>query len=68
MHTLCCRESLLLVGHAVEVLGQHDIFQSSEVWDQVELLEDEADFFGACAIEVLSRNLGNVFAVEPDFA
>ena len=62
------RQRLPLVGHAVKVLGQHDVFERGEVRDQVELLEDETDFFGASAVQVLGGNPGDVFAVEPDFA
>ena len=58
-------QSLLLVGHAVEVLRQHDVFKRSEVGNQVELLEDETDFFRASAIQFLGRNFGNVFTVQP---
>ena len=61
-------ERLLLVGHAMEVLGQHDIFERGEVGNQVELLEDETNFFRPGAVQILGGNLGNVFAVEPDFA
>ena len=31
------------VSHAVEVLGQHHVFQSRKIEDQVKLLEDDAD-------------------------
>src|SRR5579859_1686962 len=40
---------LLLVGHAVEILGEHHVFKRVEIGDEVKLLEDEADFFGAIA-------------------
>ena len=30
------------VGHAVDVLRQHDVLERGQVGDQVELLEDEA--------------------------
>jgi len=36
---------LLLIGHAVEELGEHDVFESGEMRDQMELLEDETDGF-----------------------
>src|SRR5690348_16218137 len=38
-------QSFLLVGHRMEVLGEHYIFEGSEIRNQVELLEDEPDFF-----------------------
>ena len=62
------RERFLLVGHAVEVLRQHDVFERGEIGNQVELLEDEADLFRAGAIQILGGNPGDVFIVEPDFA
>ena len=34
---------LAAVGHAVDVLGEHDVLQRGEVGDQMELLEDQAD-------------------------
>src|ERR1019366_4003720 len=40
-------EGFLFVGHAVEVLGEHDVLDGGEIRDHVELLEDEADGFGA---------------------
>src|SRR5690349_8381022 len=61
-------EGLLLVGHAVEVLRQHDVFKCGEKRDEMELLEDEADFFGAHAVEFGGGDIGDVLAVEPDFA
>ena len=61
-------QRFLLVGHAVKVLRQHDVFERSEVGNQMELLKDEANFFRAGAIQILGRELGNVFAVKPDLA
>ena len=61
-------QRFLLVGHAVKVLRQHDVFERGEVGNQVELLEDETNFFRPGAIQILGGNPGNVFAVEPDFA
>ena len=61
-------QRFLLVGHAVKVLRQHDIFESGEVRNQVELLEDETNFFRPHAIQILGGNPGDVFAIEPYFA
>ena len=61
-------QRFLLVGHAVKVLRQHDVFERGEVGNQVKLLEDEADFFRPDAVQILGGNPGHVFAVEPDFA
>ena len=43
-------ECLLLIGHAVKILCQHDVLYRVEIRNQMELLEDEADFFGAHAV------------------
>ncbi len=40
---------LRFVGDAVEVLGEHYVFHGGEVGHEMELLEDEPDFFGAVA-------------------
>ena len=53
-----------LVGHGVEVLRQHDVFKRRQVWDQVELLEDEADLVGAEAVELGGGHGGHVHAVD----
>src|SRR3954452_326294 len=55
----------LFVSHAVEVLREHDVLDRGEKGNQVELLEDESDFFGAHAIQFARRNSGDVLAIEP---
>ena len=67
-HALEGFERFLFVGHAVKVLGQHDVFEGGEIGNQVELLEDETDFFGPHAIQFTRRNASHVFAVEPNLA
>src|SRR6478609_661541 len=57
-----------LVRHAVEVLRQHDVLKRREIWDQVKLLEDEADLLRAKAVELRRRHFGNVGAVNPYLA
>lgn len=52
------------VGHGVEVLGEHDVFERGEVGDKVELLEDEADLVGAEAVEFGGGHGGDVVAVD----
>ncbi len=37
----------LLIGHAVEVLCQHHVFQRREIGDEMELLKHESDLLGA---------------------
>ncbi len=59
---------LFLIGHAVEVLRQHDVLDRGKKRNQVKLLEDESNLFRAHAIQFVRRNAGNVLAVEPDFA
>ena len=49
-----------LVGHAVEVLRQHDVLERRQVGDEMELLEDEADGFGAKAGQLGARQRGRV--------
>jgi hypothetical protein len=61
-------DGFFFVGHAVEVLRQHHVFDGGEKWDEMKLLKDESDFLGAHAIQVRGRNAGDVLAVEPDFA
>ena len=56
------------VGHAVKILGEHDVFDGSEKGDEMELLEDETDFFGANAVQVGGGNAGYVLAIEPNLA
>ena len=67
-HALEGFEGFLLVGHAVKILGQHDVFESGEIGNQMKLLEDEADFFRAHAIQFSRRNVGDVFAIQPNLA
>ena len=40
---------LFFVGDAVEILGEHYVFESREIRHEMKLLEDEADFFRAVA-------------------
>jgi hypothetical protein len=61
-------DRFLLIGHAVEILREHDVFDRGEERDEVELLEDESDFFGAHAVQFCGGDAGHVLAIEPDFA
>ena len=54
----------VLVGHGVEVLGEHDVLYGREVGDEVELLEDEADLVGAEAVELGGGHGGYVDVVD----
>src|SRR6185437_3649984 len=57
-----------LICHAVEILGQHDVFKRREIGDEMKLLEDEADLFRAEAVQLRGRHFGNVGAVNPYLA
>ncbi len=52
------------VGSAMKILGEHHVFKRGEVRDQMELLEDESDFFCAKTSEALFVETGNVDAVD----
>src|SRR5207248_5887162 len=39
--------SLLFVRDTVEILCEHHVFNRRKIWHEMELLEDEADFFRA---------------------
>ena len=60
-------EGFLLVGHAVKILRQHDVLNGGEIGNQMKLLKDEADLVGTNAIQLATRNGGDVQIVEPDF-
>ena len=61
-------ESFLLIRHAVEVLREHDILHRREIRNHVEMLEDEADGFGANTVEFGGAQVGDVLSVKPDLA
>ena len=46
------RQGFGFISHAVEILGQHNVFKGREVGNQVKLLEDEADLFRAEAVQL----------------
>ena len=55
-----------LIRQAVEILSQHHVFKRRQVRYQVELLEDEADLFGAETREVGGRKPADFLATNPD--
>src|SRR5208282_4789026 len=61
-------KGFLFVGHAVEVLREHDVLDGSEIRDHVKLLKDEPDRFGAYMIQFRGAEAGDVLSVEPDLA
>src|SRR5579884_276693 len=67
-HALQGFQRFLLVGHAVEVLRKHDIFQRRQIRNEVELLEHETDLFRPDAVQFRSRHRGHVLVVQPNLA
>ena len=59
---------LRFVGDAMEVLREHHVFQRVEIRDQVELLEDEADFLGTITDQFVFTEIGKVDAVDENVA
>src|SRR5260221_4054420 len=59
---------LCLVRDAVKILGEHHVFESAQVGHQVELLKDEANFFGAVANQVVFGEFGQVHPVDDHMA
>ena len=67
-HSLQSVQRFLFVGHAVEVLGEHHIFECGEIRNQVKLLKHETDFLCAHAIQFSRRDVGHIFAIQPNLA
>src|SRR5215471_9549845 len=61
-------QRFFLVGHAVEILCQHHVFERREVGDQMKLLEDKPAFFGSKTIELRRRHIRCIATMDPDFA
>src|SRR5258707_4778429 len=55
---------LAFVREAVKILSEHHVLESAQVGHQVELLKDEADFFGAVTNQVVLRKFGQVPPVD----
>src|ERR1700704_4010414 len=60
-------EGFLFVRHAVKVLRQHDVLKGGEIWNQVELLKDKANSFGANMVEFGGTEARDISSVKPDF-
>ena len=65
-HTFECLQGLCFVGHAVEVLREHHVFQRREVGNQVKLLEYKTNLLGAKAVQLRRRHLCNIHVVDPN--
>ena len=48
---------LLFIRHAVEILREHHVFECVQIRNEMKLLEDEADFFGAITDQSRSREV-----------
>src|ERR1700688_412462 len=59
---------LLLIGDAVEVLREHDVFQRGKIRNEMKLLEDEAYFFRTITNQLTFGALGKVNIIDDDAA
>ncbi len=59
---------LFFVGDGMEVLRKHNVFDGVQIRHQVELLEDEANFFGAVADQGVFVEFCEIDAVHYDAA
>src|SRR5215471_11821764 len=48
-----------LIGHRVVILSEHHVFDRGQIWDQMKLLEYEAD--------LLSPELGKLRSLQPGY-
>src|SRR5439155_560914 len=67
-HALERIEGLLLIGHAMEVLRQHDVLYRCQIGNEVKLLEHKPNLLRANAVQFRSRNARDVLVIEPNFA
>jgi hypothetical protein len=58
------RARLGFIRRAVKILRQHHVFERGEIRDEMELLEDEADFLGAEAREAGFVEARDIDAVD----
>ena len=61
-------DGLRFVGDGVEVLREHDVFERGEIRDEMKLLEDETDFFGAITDESGFVEAGDFLVIHGDAA
>ena len=59
---------LFFVSDGMEVLREHYVFNCVEIRNEVELLEDEADFFGAVTDQGIFAEFREIDAVHYDAA
>ena len=67
-HAFKSLKRFLLVRHAMKILREHHIFESGEEGNQVKLLEHKTYLFRTHAIQLSRRKVGDVLAIQPDFA
>src|SRR5258708_25064693 len=63
---LKCPARLAFIGHAVEILGEHDVLDGGEMRDQVILLENQPNGLGAEAYEGGAAELRDVGGGDAD--
>lgn len=56
------------VGHGMEILGQHDVFERGEIRDQMKLLEDKANLVGSKAVKLGCGHGRDIDTVDAEFA
>src|SRR5260370_5139696 len=57
---------LRLVRDAVKILREHHVFESGEIRHKMELLENETDFLGAVANELIFAEFREIDAIDDD--
>ncbi len=67
-HSLQGIERFLLIGHAVEVLRQHHVFERREIGNQVELLKHKTNFLRPHSIQFVRGDSRHIFAIEPNLS
>src|SRR6266853_451705 len=55
---------LVLIGDAMEILCEHDVFKRREIWHEMKLLENETDFLGAIAGQLALAELADLHAIH----
>src|SRR5436305_5070 len=67
-HSIQRLKCFFLVGHGMEVLRQHHVFQRGEIRNEMKLLKDEANLLCAKAVEFRSGKLLQVLPVYENIA
>src|SRR5208283_2179986 len=59
---------LRFIRDAMKILRQHDIFERTEIRYEMKLLEDESNFFGSVADQIIFAEFCQVHAIDNDVA